>query len=52
MKVSEAKGHASEAIVADGRANREDTEGSDAADVAADFGRLRQTQRERGLNLI
>ena len=42
VKVSKVKGHATVAMVADGRVRREDKEGNDAADIAADFGRLRQ----------
>ena len=42
VKVGEVKGHATDTMVADGRVRREDKEGTDAADVAADFGRLRQ----------
>ena len=29
-------------MVADGRVRKEDKDGNDAADIAADFGRLRQ----------
>ena len=42
VKVSKVKGHATDAMVAEGKVRREDKEGNDAADVAADFGRLRQ----------
>ena len=44
VKVSKAEGHATDAMVADGRARREDKEGNDAAERAADFGRLRQPE--------
>ena len=44
VKVSKAKGHATDAMVAGGRDRREDKEGNDAADIAADFGRLRQPE--------
>ena len=42
VKVSKVKGHATDALVAEGRVLKEDKEGNDAADIAADFGRLRQ----------
>ena len=42
VRVSKVKGHATDAMVADGRVRREDKDGNDAADFAADFGRLRQ----------
>ena len=42
VKVSKVKGHATDAMVAQGKVGREDKEGNDAADIAADFGRLRQ----------
>ena len=38
------RGHAKDAMVADGRVRRGDKEGNDAADIAADFGRLRQPE--------
>ena len=44
VKISKVKGHATNAMVADGRVRREDKEGNDAADIAADFGRLRQPE--------
>ena len=39
------KGHATDAMVAYGRVRGEDKVGNDAADIAADFGRLRQSKR-------
>ena len=42
VRVTKVKGHASEVMVFDGRVRREDKEDDDAADIAADFGRLRQ----------
>ena len=42
VRVSKVKGHATDAMVAEGKVRREDKEGNDAADIAADFGRLRQ----------
>ena len=42
VKVSNVKGHATDAMVTEGKVRREDKEGNDAADIAADFGRLRQ----------
>ena len=44
VRVSKVKGHATDAMVAEGKVRREDTEGNDAADIAADFGRLRQPE--------
>ena len=44
VKVSKVQGHATDAVVADGRVRREDKEGNDAADIAADLGRLRQPE--------
>ena len=44
VKVSMVEGHATDALVADGRVRREEQEGDDAADIAADFGRLRQPE--------
>ena len=44
IRVSKVEGHATDAVVADGRVRREDKEGNDAADIAADFGRLRQPE--------
>ena len=44
VKVSKVKGHATDRMVAEGKVRREDKEGNDAADVAADFGRLRQPE--------
>ena len=44
VKVSKVKGHATDVMVAEGKVRREDKEGNDAADIAADFGRLRQTE--------
>ena len=44
VRVSKVKGHATDAMVADGRVRKEDKEGNDAADIAADFGRLRQPE--------
>ena len=44
IRASKVKGHATEAMIADGRVRREDKEGNDAADTAADFGRLRQLE--------
>ena len=44
VKVSKAKGHATDAMVAGGRDRKEDKEGNDAADIAADFGTLRQPE--------
>ena len=40
----EFKCHATDAMVADGRVRRDDKEGHDAADIAPDFGRLRQPE--------
>ena len=45
VKVSKVKGHATGTMVAEGNVRREDKEGNDAADIAADFGRLRQPAR-------
>ena len=45
VKVSNVKGHATEAMVAHCKVCREDKEGNDAADIAADFGRLRQPEQ-------
>ena len=43
VRASKVKGHATDdAMVADGRVRKEGKEGNDAADIAADFGRLRQ----------
>ena len=42
VKISKVKGHATDAMVAEGKVRREDKDGNDAADIAADFGRLRQ----------
>ena len=42
VKVSKVKGHATDTMVAEGKVHREDTDGNDAVDIAADFGRLRQ----------
>ena len=42
VRVSKVKGHATDAMIVDGKVRREDKEGNDAADIAADFGRLRQ----------
>ena len=42
VKVSKVKGHATDAMVAEGKVRKEDKDGNDAADIAADFGRLRQ----------
>ena len=44
VEVSKVKGHATDRMVAEGKVRREDKEGNDAADVAADFGRLRQPE--------
>ena len=44
VRVSKVKGHATDAMVADGKVRREDKDGNDAADIAADFGRLRQPE--------
>ena len=44
VKVSKVKGHATEAMILDGQVRREDKGGNDAADIAADFGRLRQPE--------
>ena len=44
VKVSKVKGHATDRMVAEGKVRREDKEGNDAADVAADIGRLRQPE--------
>ena len=44
VRVSKVKGHATDAMVAEGKVRREDKEGNDAADIAADFGRLRQPE--------
>ena len=41
VKNSKVKSHAIDALVADGRVRREDKDGNDAADVAADCGKLR-----------
>ena len=43
VKVSKVKGHATDTMVADGRVRGEDKAGNDAADMAADFGRLPQS---------
>ena len=40
-RITEVKGHADEGMVLDGRVREVDTIGNDAADEAADFGRLR-----------
>ena len=45
VKVSKVKGHATDAVVADGPVRREDKDDNDAADIAADFGRHRQPER-------
>ena len=42
VRVSKVKGHATEAMVVEGKVRKEDKDGNDAADIAADFGRLRQ----------
>ena len=42
VRVSKVKGHATEAMVAEGKVRKEDKDGNDAADIAADFSRLRQ----------
>ena len=44
VRVSKVKGHATDAMDSDGRVWKEDKDGNDAADVAADFGRLRQRE--------
>ena len=44
VKVSKVKGHATDLMVAEGKVRREDKHGNDAADVAANFGRLRQPE--------
>ena len=44
VKVSKVKGHAADVVVVGGRVRAEDKEGNDAADIAADFGRLRQPE--------
>ena len=44
VKVSKVKGHATDRMVAEGKVRGEDKEGNDAADIAADFGRLRQPE--------
>ena len=44
VKVSKVRGHATDVMVAEGKVRREDKDGNDAADVAADFGRLRQPE--------
>ena len=44
VRVSKVKGHATDAMVAEGTVRREDKEGNDAADIAADFDRLRQPE--------
>ena len=44
VKVSKVKAYVADAMVSGGRVRREDKEGNDAADVAADFGRLRQSE--------
>ena len=44
VRVSKVNGHATAAMVAEGRVRREDKEGNDAADIAAEFGRLRQPE--------
>ena len=45
VRVSKVKGRATDAMVVEGKVRREDKEGNDAADIAADFGRLRQPAR-------
>ncbi len=44
IRVSKVKGHATDLMVAEGKVRREDKDGNDAADVAANFGRLRQPE--------
>ena len=44
VKVSKVKGHATDFMVAEGKVRREDQDGNDAADVAANFGRLRHPE--------
>ena len=44
VRVSKVKGHATDAMVSEGKVRREDKDGNDAADIAADFGRLRQPE--------
>ena len=52
VRVSKLKGHATGAMISDGRVHREDKEGNDAADIAADFGRLRQPVFDARQNLL
>ena len=40
FRVCKVEGHATDAMVVEGKVRREDKEGNDAADIAADFGRL------------
>ena len=42
-RVNKVKGHATDTMVAEGKVHREDTDGNDAVEIAADFGRLRQS---------
>ena len=44
VQVGQLEGHATDATIADGTVPREDKEGNDAADIAAEFGRLRQPE--------
>ena len=44
VQVGQLEGHATDATITDGRVRREDKEGNDAADIAAEFGRLRQPE--------
>ena len=44
VKVSQVKGHATDATVTDGTVRREDKEGNDSAHIAADFGRPATTR--------
>ena len=44
VRVSKVKGHATDTMVAEGKVRREDKDGNDAAEIAADFGRLRQPE--------
>ena len=44
VRVSKVKGHATDTMVAQGKVRREDKDSKDAADIAADFGRLRQPE--------